>query len=94
MRAQPAGTIIAFADAKSKIPNGWVVPGHTHPVARGWSIHSDGDNKRGGGELTNGGLAGDRSHIAQTSVTGISINSFGGLEVRPKNAYVYYMIKL
>jgi hypothetical protein len=69
-------------------------PGHTHLVARGWSVHNDGGNRNGGGELTNGGLSGDPSHNAQNNATGISINSFGGLEVRPKNAYVFYIIKL
>jgi microcystin-dependent protein len=70
-----------------------VDPGHIHFVAHGWSVQS-GSNRSGGGELTTGGLSGAPDHNAQSSTTGISINETGGLEVRPKNAYVYYIIKL
>ncbi len=68
-------------------------PKHNHRVAGGFSIDDPNDHKKGGGELTNGGLAaGD--HFSTPAPTGITISAFGGSETRPANVSVYWIIKI
>jgi microcystin-dependent protein len=40
------------------------------------------------------GIQSDEKQEVQFAKPDISINAFGGMETRPKNAYVYYIIKL
>lgn len=70
-------------------------PGHTHPVASGYST-AGGSNGKPGGELTNGGNGnGDKNvHPALQNTTGITLNEYGGAETRPKNIAVYYYIRI
>lgn len=70
-------------------------PGHTHPVASGFSVDC-GSKGTPGGELTNGSYGnGDKNvHPAVRNTTGISLRDSGDSETRPKNVAVYYYIKI
>lgn len=66
--------------------------GHRHRAAGGWSVNN-GSATPGGGELTNGALSrGD--HFTSSEHSNITFRGEGGAETRPKNVYVYYIIKL
>lgn len=68
-------------------------PKHKHRVASGWSVDDPDDHKRGGGELTNGGLsAGD--HYSAEVETGITVLPNGFDETRPKNVSVIWIIRI
>jgi microcystin-dependent protein len=67
--------------------------GHGHRVAGGFSIRNAGSHSRGGGELTNGGLAaGD--HHSSTERSNITIAAAGGAETRPRNANIHWIIRV
>jgi microcystin-dependent protein len=63
-------------------------PGHFH------SIQMDASNPHGWN--TGGFVSSDRNsgrQVTDTKTTGISVNSAGGSETRPENAYVNYIVK-
>lgn len=69
---------------------------HTHGVNDPGHVHSVLNHLTQAGSSNNssGGYPGNTYFDTGSSVTGISLNSSGGSETRPRNAYVNYIIKV
>ncbi len=83
----------SFQDDENKRHNHGVTdPGHTHGYDDKYNRHERSDNANDRDVASNGTTSDWRT--TGSSTTNISINSAGGNESRPKNAAVYYIIKL
>jgi hypothetical protein len=84
---------LAQNDALGRHGHGIADPGHDHRVAGGFSINNANSHRRGGGEHTSGSLA-QGEHRSSGNPSNISVNEWPGVETRPKNAAVFYYVKV